>query len=142
LAAEEGMDEQTLVWDHFKLNAEQRLKSFNFFLLVAIFVNGGVINAIDKKLSPALLMLLGTFLCVLSLVFWLADTRSKNLLKLSVDALLEMESSYNEKFQLFRIDREARGTFARFTVAIGTLLAVQFMFGAVLAGYAACQLLP
>jgi len=134
------MDEQTLVWDHFKLNAEQRLKSFNFFLLVAIFVNGGVINAIDKKLSPALLLLLGTFLCVLSFVFWLADTRSKHLLKLSVDALLEMEASYQEKFQLFRIDKTSRSAVSRYTVAIGTLLGVQFVFGLVLAGYAACQL--
>ena len=134
------MDEQTLVWDHFKLNAEQRLKSFNFFLLVAIFVNGGVINAIDKKLSPALLLLLGIFLCVLSFVFWLADTRSKHLLKLSVDALLEMEASYQEKFQLFRIDKASRSSVSRYTVAIGTLLGVQFVFGLVLAGYAVCRL--
>jgi len=134
------MDEQTLVWDHFKLNAEQRLKSFNFFLLVAIFVNGGVINAIDKKLSPALLLLLGIFLCVLSFVFWLADTRSKHLLKLSVDALLEMEASYQEKFQLFRIDKASRSAVSRYTVAIGTLLGVQFVFGLVLAGYAVCRL--
>jgi hypothetical protein len=134
------MDEQTLVWDHFKLNAEQRLKSFNFFLLVAIFVNGGVINAIDKNLSPALLLLLGIFLCVLSFVFWLADTRSKHLLKLSVDALLEMEASYQEKFQLFRIDKASRSAVSRYTVAIGTLLGVQFVFGLVLAGYAVCRL--
>lgn len=134
------MDQETLVWDHFKLNAEQRLKSFNFFLLVAIFANGGVINAIDKKLSPALLLLLGAFLCVLSFVFWLADTRSKNLLRLSVEALLEMESSYSEKFQLFKLDSEARNDVARYSVAIGTLLVVQFAFGAVLASYAVCQL--
>ncbi len=134
------MDEQTLVWDHFKLNAEQRLKSFNFFLLVAIFVNGGVINAIDKNLSPALLLLLGIFLCVLSFVFWLADTRSRQLLKLSVDALLEMEASYQEKFQLFRIDKASRSAVSRYTVAIGTLLGVQFVFGLVLAGYAVCRL--
>lgn len=133
------MDEQTLVWDHFKLNAEQRLKSFNFFLLVAIFVNGGVINAIDKKLSPALLLLLGIFLCVLSFVFWLADTRSKHLLRLSVEALLEMEASYQQKFQLFRLDKCSRSSLSRYTVAIGTLLGVQFVFGLVLSGYAAYQ---
>src|SRR5690606_40330510 len=109
------MDQQTLVWDHFKLNAEQRLKSFNFFLLVAIFVNGGVINAIDKNLSPALLLPLGVFLCVLSFVFWLADTRSKHLLRLSVDALLVMESSYSDKFQLFRIDKDTRSVVSRYT---------------------------
>lgn len=31
------MDEWQYLWDHFKFNAEQRLKGFNFFVLLSIF---------------------------------------------------------------------------------------------------------
>ena len=36
------MDGKDLVWDHFKFNAEQRLRGFNFFVLLSIFADGGV----------------------------------------------------------------------------------------------------
>lgn len=123
------MTHDELIWDHFKFNAEQRLKAFNFFLLFSIFTNGGVINAIDKHLSPWLLLLLGAFLCILSLVFWVADARSKHLLSLSVEAMLDIEKTYPEVCQIFRLDAKHRSTFVRYTVAFATLLIVQFAFG-------------
>ena len=134
------MDEETLVWDHFKLNAEQRLKSFNFFLIISVFVNGAVLNAINQGVRPFVLLILGIFLCVLSVVFWLADNRSKHLLRLSVDAILEMEKPYKPEFQLFRLDADKRNNAIRYTVAITTLLGVQLVFGIGVVAYAICQL--
>ena len=131
------MTHQELIWEHFKLNAEQRLKAFNFFLLLSIFTNGGVINAIDKHLSPWLLLLLGTFLCILSSVFWIADSRSKQLLALSVEAMLNIEKSYPDACQIFRLDAENRRTFVRYRVAFATLLIVQFAFGLGVVAYSA-----
>lgn len=136
------MNEELLVWDHFKINAEQRLKSFNFFLVVAVFVNGSVLNAINTGLRADLMLVLGVFLCILSIVFWLADNRSKHLLRLSVDALLEMEKSYRASFQLFRLDKEKRNDLIRYTTAITTLLAVQFAFGLGVIIYAAYGITP
>ncbi len=49
------MTHEELIWDHFKFNADQRLKAFNFFLVLSMFANGGVITALDKKLDPFLL---------------------------------------------------------------------------------------
>ncbi|WP_449427206.1 RipA family octameric membrane protein [Rhodanobacter umsongensis] len=123
------MTHDELIWDHFKFNAEQRLKAFNFFLLFSIFTNGGVINAIDKHLSPWLLLLLGVFLCILSAVFWIADSRSSQLLSLSVEAMLNIEKNYPAVCQIFRLDAEHRKKFVRYTVAFATLLIVQFAFG-------------
>lgn len=135
------MNERVLVWDHFKLNAEQRLKSFNFFLVLSVFVNGSVLNYLDNSLRPGLLLVLGGFLCVLAVVFWLADRRSKHLLQLSIDAIVEMEKAYKPEFQLFRLDRVRRNNIVRYTVAITSLLAVQFIFGLGVIGYGAFQLL-
>lgn len=123
------MSHEDLVWDHFKFNAEQRLKAFNFFLLLSIFANGGVITALDKRLSPVLLVIIGAFLALLSVVFWLADTRSKGLLWLSVDALREIEKTYPPKSQLFELDAKCRNPIVRYTVAITALLGAQLLFG-------------
>lgn len=62
------MDEWQYLWDHFKFNAEQRLKGFNFFVLLSIFADGGVFTAIDRQFNPVLLALLGSFIIILVLV--------------------------------------------------------------------------
>jgi hypothetical protein len=48
------MDGRDLVWEHFKFNAEQRLRSFNFFVLLSIFADGGVFTALEKGFNPKL----------------------------------------------------------------------------------------
>ena len=67
------MDGRELVWDHFKFNAEQRLRGFNFFVLLSIFANGGVFTALEKGLNPKLLILLGLFITIFAIVFSLVD---------------------------------------------------------------------
>jgi hypothetical protein len=71
------MEEGEFIWDHFKFNAEQRLKGFNFFVLLSIFADGGVLTAIEKNLNPVLLTILGLFTVILATVFWLVDSRSQ-----------------------------------------------------------------
>ena len=45
------MDGREFVWAHFKLNAEQRLRGFNFFVVLAIFADGGVLAALQRGFS-------------------------------------------------------------------------------------------
>lgn len=71
------MDGREFVWAHFKLNAEQRLRGFNFFVVLAIFADGGVLAALQRGFSPGLLILLGAFTMLLAQVFWLVDARSR-----------------------------------------------------------------
>ena len=132
------MDAAQLVWDHFKFNAEQRLKSFNFFLLLSIFANGGVFTAIQNKVAPSILGLLGLFLILLAVVFWLADTRSRQLIQLTIPALKEIESSFPESHRLFEIDAKHQGKFVRYTFAFRMLMASQFLFGTSVAIYGFC----
>lgn len=133
------MDGKDLVWDHFKFNAEQRLRGFNFFVLLSIFADGGVFTALEKDLNPKLLVLLGLFIVLLAIVFWLVDTRSRQLLNLTIPALKEIESGFPDSYRLFAIDAAAQGTFIRYTFAIRVLFAAQLVFGLGVAWYGACR---
>lgn len=129
------MEGKDLVWDHFKFNAEQRLRGFNFFVLLSIFANGGVFAALEKGLNPRLLVVLGSFICLLAIVFWLVDSRSRQLLNITIPALKEIESAFPESYRLFAIDSTAQGKFIRYTFAIRILLFAQLLFGLGVAWY-------
>lgn len=127
------MDGASLVWDHFKFNAEQRLKAFNFFVLLSIFADGGVFTAIEKELAAPLIGVLGLFIVLLSMVFWVIDTRSRDLIQLTIPAIKEIEAAFPESYRLFAIDAAKQGRFVRYTVAFRILLFAQCAFGAVVA---------
>jgi hypothetical protein len=133
------MEGRDLVWDHFKFNAEQRLRGFNFFVLLSIFADGGVFTALEKGLNPRLVVLLGLFVALLAVVFGLVDTRSRQLLNITIPALKEIEAEFPESYRLFAIDEIKQGTFMRYTFAIRALLAAQLLFGLGVACYGACR---
>jgi len=123
------MEEGHFIWEHFKFNAEQRLKGFNFFIVLSIFADGGVFTAIEKGLNPILLCILGVFIIILSVVFLIMDTRSQNLLRLTIPALKKIESDFSDESRLFAIDAREQGSIVRYTTAIRILLTVQSLFG-------------
>lgn len=135
------MDEKQFVWEHFKFNADQRLKGFNFFVLLSIFADGGVFTALEKGLEPVLLVVLGFFIVMLSIVFWLVDTRSQRLLELTIPALKEFEVSFGPSSRLFSIDAGTRGNIVRYSTAIRILLLSQFFFGLGVVAYGVCSAL-
>lgn len=134
------MTYREFMWEHFKFNAEQRLKAFNYFVLLSIFANGGVISGLTTRVPPLIIMVLGGLLCILSVVFCIADNRSKGLLALSIGALRKIESEFPPECQIFRLDMERRHSAIRYSTAIAVLLATQFLFGLVVAGYGLCRL--
>ncbi len=123
------MDGREFVWAHFKLNAEQRLRGFNFFVVLAIFADGGVLAALQRGFSPGLLILLGAFTALLAQVFWLVDARSRQLLELTIAALKEMEAEFPESHRLFAADALGQSRVISYTFAIRSLLLAQMGFG-------------
>jgi hypothetical protein len=121
------------VWDHFKFNAEQRLRIFNFFVLFSIFANGGVFTAIQYHVGSFVLVLLGLFLALLAAVFGIVDARSHQLIELTIPALKEIESGFPPSHRVFAIDAAQQGRLIRYTVAFRILLGVQFLFGVAVA---------
>lgn len=135
------MDQAQFVWDHFKFNAEQRLKAFNFFIVLSIFADGGVFTALEKEMDAGLIILLGLFIVLLSIVFFIVDRRSQELLRLTLPALKQMESDFSDAARLFAIDEQGQGRFLRYTTAFLILLAVQAMFGGGVVVYGVGQVL-
>ena len=122
-------EERDYLWHHFAFNAEQRLKAFNFFVVFAVFANGGVFAAVERSSHGAVFVLIGGFVAALSIVFALIDVRSQGLLKLAVPGLMAYERQFAEPSRVFARDASRRAGFVRYTVAFRILFAMQFAFG-------------
>lgn len=122
------IEEKNYLWQHFVFNAEQRLKAFNFFVILSVFANGGVFAAAEKNLHGVVFILIGGFVVVSSVVFWMIDTRSQELLQLAVPGLKEFEKQFPEHSRLFARD-SLRPKYVRYTYAFRALFALQLIFG-------------
>jgi hypothetical protein len=123
-------DQKNYLWQHFQFNADQRLKAFNFFVVLSVFANGGVFTALDKSFHPCVLALIGGFVMVLSVVFYVIDLRSKELLALTVPGLQAYEQQLPEALRVFTNEADNRRFIPKYTVAFRTLFGLQFLFGA------------
>jgi len=122
-------EQKNYLWQHFQFNADQRLKAFNFFVVLSVFANGGIFTAIDKAFPPAVLALIGGFVIALSLVFLIIDMRSTELLALAVPGLKEYERQLPPSLRVFTNEAENKRFIPKYTVAFRTLFALQFLFG-------------
>lgn len=122
------IEEKNYLWQHFVFNAEQRLKAFNFFVILSVFANGGVFAAAEKNLHGVVFILIGGFVVVSSVVFWMIDARSQELLQLAVPGLKEFEKQFPEHSRLFARD-SLRPKYVRYTYAFRALFALQLIFG-------------
>ena len=130
------------LWEHWKFNADQRIKAFNFFVVFSIFANGGVFAAVEKCVSPLIFMLIAGFICVLAVVFFVIDVRSERLLGLTEPGIKEFEGTLSPTGRLFHMDAENRNSFIRFKFAFRALFAVQFVFGIAVAVFAIASMCP
>lgn len=126
---EASQQQKEYLWDHFKFNAEQRLKAFNFFVVFSVFANGGVFAAIEKRADAIVFVLVGAFICLLASTFFLIDRRSQHLLRLGIPGLKDYEKRFPEHSRLFALDEVKRERFVRYTVAFRVLFVAQLCFG-------------
>lgn len=128
-------NERQYLCDHYRFNAEQRLKAFNFFVVLSMFVDGGVFTAVEKNFHPLIVMLLGGFVVIVSAVFWVMDLRSRQLLSLAVPGLRAMEQQLPEEARVFTRDLNSHGRFIRYTTAIRALILGQLACGTAVVFY-------
>lgn len=124
------LTEENYLWEHWKFNADQRIRAFNFYVVFAIFGNGITFSAFDKQAHPALLVLLGGFICLLAVVFAIVDSRSRHLLRLSKAGLKAWEQKLPLGSRPFMLDELHRHRWLRYTVAFNLLFGAQLLFGA------------
>jgi hypothetical protein len=78
-------------WKWFAFHADQRVKMFNFMLVVVGIFAAGVVNALDKHLPPVAISSLCFFATFLAWTFILLDRRNRDLVWLGEDALIHLE---------------------------------------------------
>ena len=68
-------------WKYFALHAEQRMKTFHFYLLLSTVLVGGFINGIKESDNYPLFSVIGLLLALVSLLFGKLDERNKELVR-------------------------------------------------------------
>ena len=75
-------------WDYFELHAEQRLKTFHFYILLETGLVGAMLVAARLgSPEPRFLLIVGVAMIFFSFVFWKLDFRTKGMIKMSEEAL-------------------------------------------------------
>jgi hypothetical protein len=66
-------------WKWFSYHADQRVKMFNYMLLIFGIFAAGLINALDKNLPKVAAVCLAFFAAILAVIFSLLDRRNRDL---------------------------------------------------------------
>jgi hypothetical protein len=113
---------------HFTFIADQRMRTFNFYLIVAATTTGATIQMRDR-LSSGQSIILGIAHLVIAIVFAMIEHRNLRLLLLCRSALTVVERStgWPTYVQLSRVDGKHRSKRINYRTAITTLFAVQSM---------------
>lgn len=135
------LEEKNYLWEHFKFNAEQRLKAFNFFVTLSMFANGGAFAAFEKDAHPVILFLIGGLIGILSSAFTVLDLRSQALLRLTIPGLKQCEEKFSENSRLFALDEANISKCLRYTFIFRVLFILQGLFGLTLIGYSTYQMI-
>jgi len=103
-------EQRKYAWDYFQLHAEQRMRSFNFFVVIAAILSTGIVGIIKKDIEFHFVgVVLGFCLVIIPFIFWKLDQRARFLIKHAEDILKEIEKAllseieekYSETITLF-----------------------------------------
>jgi len=78
-------------WKYFALHADQRIKTFNFFLVLCTFTTGGLIALLKDAQDARLGAPVALAVTFISFIFWRLDIRNKELIHGSEAALILLE---------------------------------------------------
>jgi hypothetical protein len=89
-------------WKHFTVIADQRLKTFNFYIIIVAASIAATVAAVEKTKSYGLMLACGLMHPVCALVFFLVDERSRRLVNIPKEKLMQFEDKNG--WELFRKD--------------------------------------
>jgi hypothetical protein len=78
---------QDQAWKYFSLHADQRLKTFNFYLILATIIVGGLLTVMKDLKTAYIGAILAFTLTLLSFVFWKLDQRTRQMIWYAEEAL-------------------------------------------------------
>jgi hypothetical protein len=78
-------------WKWFSFHADQRVKMFNYMLIVFGIFAAGIANALDKHIPSTVIAIFCFIAALLAFVFALLDRRNQDLVWLGEDVLMHLE---------------------------------------------------
>ena len=85
------LESRRYLWQYFEMHAGQRLKSFNFFLIMCAVLASGYLVVLQEHCGPCVGLLLGALFVFLSFVFWKLDRRNRDLIQYAEKGLMYLE---------------------------------------------------
>lgn len=120
-------------WKYFSLHADQRLKTFNFYIVLSTVIVGALLSHLKNAQDACPLVGGGVFLFLLSFVFWKLDRRNVALIKHAEEAIKLIETMNSSdgipmELRLFSME-QARTDQLRATGARGLWKAMAWLLG-------------
>ncbi len=94
MTPEERKEARTYAWDYFALHAEQRMRLFNFFLILSGLILGAFPAVRGMAGGAKIVALLPLLLVLTSFIFWRLEERTRRLVKNGEDALRFLEGEW------------------------------------------------
>ena len=93
-------------WKHFDVIADQRLRTFNFYIVLLAASVGASLNAVEKQPDPFVYFVIGLFCVAIGLIFFIIEVRSRRLLQIPKGVLSKMEigDHWPHEYRLFSKD--------------------------------------
>lgn len=90
---EELKEYREYAWKYFSLHAEQRLKTFHFFVVLSAVISGAILTIAKDIANVSCAAPMAYLLSFLAFIFWKLDQRNKELIKRGESALKAIENN-------------------------------------------------
>ncbi len=91
-------------WNYFSQHADQRLKTFNFYLVFSAILIGAFVNILDDDLQSNSKCVIPFLLCFISFVFWKLDKRTKHMIKNAENAIKSIDQIFIDSNDESRVE--------------------------------------
>ncbi|MFA6191716.1 MAG: hypothetical protein WC665_05120 [Sulfurimonas sp.] len=92
-------EDRNYAWQYFTTHAEQRLKTFHFFIIIMTLLIGTIFTLIKLE-NTFLIILMAALMSFFSFIFWKLDQRNRELINHAQCALKKIEKKSNIKLFL------------------------------------------
>jgi hypothetical protein len=127
-----------IAWKHFEVIANQRLTTFNFYVVLLAASIGATLTAMEHKAGTCILLFCGLFCIGAAITFLIVEIRTRRLLQIPKDVLTKLEKGdhWEEEYRLFSVDNlRQEGAFKKvisYSFAFRATMAIHILFGVVI----------
>lgn len=122
-------------WKHFDVIADQRLRTFNFYVILLAASIGASLAAVRGNPNSFVFLVIGFFCIAIGIIFFLIEVRTRRLLEIpkNVLTILENDADWPEDLRLFNKDnfnnRSWKKRLISYTIAFRSAFVLHICYG-------------